>query len=237
MISIIDILENGENGSLGDDSDNGVGAYTAFKKLNSVVLACRNCALCDSRINAVYGRGEFTAKIVVIGEAPGADEDLSGLPFVGKAGKILDEVLARAISNKYDVKIKDGYDLIKDNFYITNVVKCRPPKNRRPTKQEILTCKGYIIKQIELIRPQYILCIGRTALDFVKQYLVVTSQELMSADSLESVRGKLFNVKLSLQSNHTMQAMATYHTSPLNNVIANYTDIILSDVSKLLSLE
>ncbi|MDE1763962.1 MAG: uracil-DNA glycosylase [Thaumarchaeota archaeon] len=114
------------------------------------VISCIRCNLSKSRTNAVPGMGQIETGIVFIGEAPGRNEDLQGEPFVGAAGKILSEALAYAGFSREDV-------------YITNVVKCRPPNNRRPNKQELDSCGVYLKKELEIIKPKIICILGNTA--------------------------------------------------------------------------
>lgn len=112
---------------------------------------CRRCSLGNTRIQAVVGRGSFQATVMVVGEGPGQTEDETGLPFVGKAGQLLDKILASVnLSTEQDV-------------YITNAVKCRPPENRTPTPEEIEACRPYLLEQIRLIDPKIILLTGATA--------------------------------------------------------------------------
>ncbi|UCH90201.1 MAG: uracil-DNA glycosylase [Thermoplasmata archaeon] len=120
-------------------------------KLNKTILKCTKCELCESRINAVPGEGAKNAEVILIGEAPGKNEDEEGRPFVGRAGKTLDEVLAEL-------------SIPRENLYITNILKCRPPKNRVPKKPEVEACIDYLFKQIELIQPQIIVTLGQSAL-------------------------------------------------------------------------
>ena len=114
------------------------------------VCNCRLCPLARNRTNAVYGEGNPQASLMFIGEAPGADEDLQGRPFVGKAGKLLDSMMQKA-----------GVD--RKLVYITNGNKCRPPGNRDPEPEEVAACRPYLIKQIETIRPKVIVALGRFA--------------------------------------------------------------------------
>lgn len=113
-------------------------------------LKCQRCGLHRNANRVVFGEGNSNAKIMLVGEAPGAEEDRLGRPFVGKAGQLLNKILA-------------AYDLTRKDVYITNVVKCRPPKNRIPTKQEIKACLPFLEKQIEIINPFIIVCLGSTA--------------------------------------------------------------------------
>ncbi len=120
-------------------------------QIASEIAACCNCVLCESRKNTVPGTGDFGAKLVIVGEGPGAWEDEQGLPFVGRSGKLLDQIIA-----------SDGR-LKRSDIFITNVVKCRPPGNRTPLPGEILACKSYLISQLNTIRPRVVLCMGSTA--------------------------------------------------------------------------
>jgi DNA polymerase len=118
------------------------------------VLNCRKCLLHKTRTNPVFGKGPLDAKIMLIGEAPGREEDLQGIPFVGKAGKELDKMLEAA-----------GIEM--SEVFITNVVKCRPPGNRNPEEHEMLKCNPYLVKQIEIIHPKVIVLLGNIALSLV----------------------------------------------------------------------
>jgi uracil-DNA glycosylase family 4 len=122
-----------------------------FEKLKAEVSVCTRCALGYSRKNAVFGMGNPESKIFIIGEGPGQDEDDQGLPFVGRAGQLLDKILAACGFNR------------KEHVYIGNIVKCRPPQNRIPTPTERASCLPYLLKQIELIDPKIIILLGSTA--------------------------------------------------------------------------
>ena len=111
---------------------------------------CHNCSLCETRHNVVFGVGNRNADILFIGEGPGEQEDLQGEPFVGPAGKLLDDMLSIV-------------DLNRENCYIANIVKCRPPGNRDPREEEQDACIGYLRNQVALIRPKIIVCLGRIA--------------------------------------------------------------------------
>ncbi len=121
-----------------------------ISNLNELIKSCKKCPLHLNRTNAVVGNGNIDTKIMLIGEAPGRNEDLQGIPFVGSAGKLLDSLL-----NENNIK--------RDDVYITNVVKCRPPNNRTPNKEEIDSCLPYLIEEIDIIKPEIILTLGRTA--------------------------------------------------------------------------
>ena len=114
------------------------------------VIQCTKCDLCKTRINAVPGKGNFNSDVIFVGEAPGRNEDLHGEPFVGIAGKKLSLAL-------------EGAGVSRDEVYITNTVKCRPPKNRVPSVTEKETCQEYIQKEIEIIKPKIICVLGNTA--------------------------------------------------------------------------
>ena len=118
---------------------------TDWEGLEHRCLTCQKCALADTRTNVVFGKGPRDAKVMFIGEGPGENEDLQGEPFVGRGGQLL-------------------VDLSREkNFYITNIVKCRPPKNRDPLNTEQDACIDYLWEQMELLRPRVVVCLGRIA--------------------------------------------------------------------------
>ncbi len=119
-------------------------------ELEQLCLSCDRCQLCQGRHNVVFGVGNPSAKILFVGEGPGEQEDLQGVPFVGPAGKLLDDMLSII-------------DLNRTNIYIANIVKCRPPYNRDPSEEEQQACIEYLTRQIELIQPKIIVCLGRIA--------------------------------------------------------------------------
>lgn len=127
---------------------------SSLDELRPVVLECRRCILADTRHKVVFGEGDPHAKLMFIGEGPGYDEDMQGRPFVGKAGQLLDKMIA-------------AMQFRREEVYIANVVKCRPPGNRQPTPDEAAACIGYLKKQIELIRPEVIVLLGATAVNFL----------------------------------------------------------------------
>ncbi|MEB3216299.1 MAG: uracil-DNA glycosylase [Nostocales cyanobacterium 94392] len=128
------------------------GTYPTMTELAQHCNSCHRCPLGDTRQNAVVGRGNLQASIMIIGEAPGQNEDETGLPFVGRAGQLLEKILASA-------KLDSEQDV-----YIANINKCRPPGNRNPTTEEIKACKPYLLEQIRLVDPKIILLTGATAL-------------------------------------------------------------------------
>ena len=127
-----------------------------LQKLNEIENACRSCkkcSLCNSRTNIVFGDGVPNEKIMLIGEAPGFNEDQQGKPFVGRSGKLLDDILASV-----------GFFRDK-NIYICNTVKCRPPENRNPLPEEKIACRGFLDKQLELLKPKIIILCGAVAVN------------------------------------------------------------------------
>ena len=149
----------------------------------------KNCLKCDlgkSRNNFVFGVGDFNASLLLVGEAPGEQEDLSGQPFVGRAGKLLDKMLS-AINRSRE-----------NDVFICNVLKCRPPDNRDPSKEEILKCEPYLVNQIDLIQPKLIVALGRVA-----------GKTLLGVDkSLKDMRN-------TIHSYHGTNLIVTYHPAAL----------------------
>lgn len=125
---------------------------SAWDELKNTVLNCEKCELSKGRTNAVFGEGDPRAKIMFIGEGPGRDEDLSGRPFVGAAGKLLTKL------------IEEDLQMQRREVFIANIVKCRPPNNRDPKPEEIETCKEYLFAQIASIQPEIICTLGRHSL-------------------------------------------------------------------------
>ena len=121
-----------------------------WNTLEQTCLNCTKCGLCETRHNVVFGVGPKNADVMFIGEGPGEQEDLKGEPFVGAAGKLLDDMLSII-------------DLNRENCYIANIVKCRPPRNRDPLETEQDACIGYLRNQVALIQPKIIVCLGRIA--------------------------------------------------------------------------
>lgn len=119
-----------------------------WEELKRTCHSCTKCGLCETRHNVVFGVGPETADVMFIGEGPGEQEDLKGEPFVGAAGKLLDDMLSII-------------DLSRENCYIANIVKCRPPRNRDPLETEQDACIDYLRNQVALIRPKIIVCLGR----------------------------------------------------------------------------
>ena len=156
-----------------------------LSEFNSAIENCMNCPLGATRTNFVFGAGNPDADIMFVGEAPGEKEDLEGLPFVGRSGKLLTDIL-KAI------------DLTREDVYIANILKCRPPNNRDPNKAEIEECEQYLLKQIQMIKPKLLVALGR----------ISATTLLRTKDSLTSMRGQVFDY-------HGTDMVVTYHPAAL----------------------
>lgn len=137
----------------------------SFEELEEKIKDCNKCKLCNNRNNIVLGTGNREAKIMFIGEGPGADEDIQGIPFVGKAGKLMDQAFK-------------GIGIKRENVYIANIVKCRPPQNRNPEQDEIDSCLDYLRAQVLLVKPEIIVLLGSVALKAIlgKEYSITSSR-------------------------------------------------------------
>ena len=155
-------------------------------QLKEIVLNCSLCNLSKTRTNVVFGEGNPNSKIMFIGEAPGREEDIQGRPFVGRSG----EMLTKMIENVLFLK--------RDEVYISNIVKCRPPQNRDPQIEEVESCKGYLLKQIEIINPKIIVTLGRIAFKYL----------LNDETPITKARGKIYNFK-------GIKVIPTFHPSYL----------------------
>jgi uracil-DNA glycosylase family 4 len=175
----------------------------SLEELYQTICECQKCLLGQSRTNFVFGDGSPDADIIFIGEAPGAEEDRLGIPFVGRAGKLLDKILA-------------AMKLCREDVYIANILKCRPPDNRDPLPDEALTCEPYLHQQIKLIKPKIICCLGRIA----AQRLLQTNM------SLGQMRDRWFDY-------HGTVLMVTYHPAALLRS-NQYTRPLWEDMQKLL---
>ena len=142
----------GEPDAVPDDD----GAVAVWNTLREAVRSCTKCGLHRGRTQTVFGVGSETADLLIIGEAPGAEEDRQGEPFVGRAGQLLNAMLA-------------AIHLARDDVYIANILKCRPPDNRDPKPDEAATCTPYLQRQIELLQPKVILALGRIAAQWLLQ--------------------------------------------------------------------
>jgi DNA polymerase len=138
--------------------------YNTFKEIEKVCGTCTKCRLAQTRTKVVFGEGVFSSKMMLIGEGPGREEDETGRPFVGKAGKLLDQILASQNISR------------EKNIFITNIVKCRPPENRNPMDDEAKACRQYLEAQIQLMRPKIILLAGAVAVKNVLETQVGISK-------------------------------------------------------------
>jgi DNA polymerase len=138
-------------------------SWVDLPSLAKEVSSCVTCRLCKTRKQTVFADGSPDAKIMFIGEAPGADEDAQGVPFVGRAGQLLTRM------------IEDGMGLPRQSVYIANVLKCRPPDNRNPEPDEIASCRGFLEAQIDLVKPEVLVALGK----FAAQFLLETEEGIM----------------------------------------------------------
>ena len=161
------------------------GEADSLDRLNTEICTCMKCPLGATRTRFVFGTGNPHATLMVIGEAPGADEDAQGEPFVGKAGQLLNKILL-------------AIDFRREDVYICNILKCRPPGNRKPASGEVEQCLPYLQKQIALVQPVVILCLGLTAAENL----------LETSESLTRLRGRV----LAYQG---IPLMVTYHPAAL----------------------
>ena len=149
------------------------------------VKNCKKCPLYTTRHNVVFGEGNLNASLMFIGEAPGAQEDLQGKPFIGEAGKLLTKIISAMKMSRKDV-------------YIANILKCRPPKNRDPNREEIENCLPYLIEQINLINPKIICALGK-----------ISAQTLLNTDApISKIRGKIYDF-------NGIKVIPTFHPSHL----------------------
>lgn len=158
---------------------------TSLGALNQMICSCQKCPLGRTRLKFVFGVGNANADIVVIGEAPGADEDAQGEPFIGAAGQLLNKILS-------------AVHLSREEVYICNILKCRPPGNRTPERAEVEQCEPYLIKQLELIGPRYILALGLTA-----------------ANTLLKCKKKMGELRGQVHDYHGVGVIVTYHPAAL----------------------
>ncbi len=179
--------------------DNAASANAAaeLKKIADEVSQCRKCDLGSLRTNAVPGEGSPNARILFVGEGPGADEDAQGRPFVGRAGKLLDKIIAAC-------------GLKRSEVFIANIVKCRPPENREPRADEIINCFPYLQRQIEIINPEVIVALGAPA----ARTLLNTNK------SIGQLRGQFHEYYAGIGS-APIKLMPTYHTAYL---LRNYSE-------------
>jgi len=156
-----------------------------LEELRAVALSCRACALCERRNTVVFGAGEVGARLMFVGEGPGADEDRQGGPFVGRAGELLNRIIG-------------ALEMRREETYIANIVKCRPPGNRDPLPGEVAACRDYLDRQIDLVGPQVLVALGRVAAHAL----------LGTEGSLASLRGRWFDVR-------GVPTIVTYHPAAM----------------------
>jgi len=159
--------------------------HTSLDALNNQLQQCRACGLCEQRSHVVFGSGNPNADLMIIGEAPGAEEDKQGLPFVGKAGQLLTKMLSAT-----------GFS--REEVYIANIVKCRPPNNRDPEQNEKESCLPFLKQQIQFVQPKMILSLGR-----------ISGQTLTDiSTSLSKLRGQFYTYE-------NIELLVTYHPAAL----------------------
>ena len=172
----------------------GMIARLDWTALRNEVASCRACSLCETRKQTVFGIGNTSAEWMLIGEAPGAEEDMRGEPFVGQAGRLLDNMLASIGMSREGETPK--------SVYIANVLKCRPPGNRNPQPEEVATCEPFLLRQIELVAPALIVVMGRFA-----------AQSLLGTDaSIASLRGRPHRISVA---GRQIPVVVTYHPAYL----------------------
>ena len=162
-----------------------------LRKIKEKVLNCRKCELWKTRTNIVLGEGDVDTRIMMVSEAPGYNEDKTGRPFCGAAGKILDELLGSVGIKRKDV-------------YIANLLKCRPPNNRDPLPEEIKACTPYLEQQIEIIKPEVICPLGRYSMRFLMEKFGLKEE----IEPISKIHGKIFEVKTLFQN---IKIIPLYH--------------------------
>jgi DNA polymerase len=171
-----------------------------WEQLEAAVAACTACSLCESRTQAVFGVGHRAAPWLIVGEAPGAEEDARGEPFVGQAGRLLDNMLAAVGRSR-------GGDAPRA-VYIANVLKCRPPANRNPQPGEVAACEPFLLRQIELLQPRLVLVMGRFAAQSV----------LHTEAPIAALRGRVHRIDVT---GRAVPAVVTYHPAYLLRNLAD----------------
>ncbi|MGB9725174.1 MAG: uracil-DNA glycosylase [Fervidicoccaceae archaeon] len=192
-----------------------------IEKLNEEIITCTKCPLYKYRNKAVPGWGNTKSEIMLVGEAPGREEDAKGIPFVGRAGKLLDEVL----------KI---VGISREKVYITNVVKCRPPANRKPKRNEALSCLPYLIKEILLVEPKIIVLLGSTPATYLFNESIPYSRT-PKIKALKEIRGK--QGKITIQGKSFI-SIATFHPAAVlrNPKLRGEFEEDMRNISKILTL-
>ncbi|MCK4912771.1 MAG: uracil-DNA glycosylase [Candidatus Omnitrophica bacterium] len=162
-----------------------------FEQLKEKICKCQKCALAATRLNVVFGEGSIYSSLLLIGEAPGANEDEAGKPFCGRAGKILDELLAKA-------------GMKRDDVYIANILKCRPPGNRNPKDEEIRACNDNLDQQINLIKPKVIGCLGNFSTKWVMEKFGLGNK----VQGISKIHGQVF---IASASQDSVKIVPLYH--------------------------
>tara|TARA_B110000037_G_scaffold214754_1_gene271135 strand:- start:301 stop:894 length:594 start_codon:yes stop_codon:yes gene_type:complete len=175
-----------------------------LKKIKKQVTQCTKCELSETRNNSVPGKGNFKSDVIFVGEAPGKNEDMKGEPFIGIAGKKLSIALENA-------------GITRDDVYITNIVKCRPPKNRVPTTNERDTCQNYLKKEIEIIKPKIICILGNTAFN-----------SLLDGKEIIKFRGKI------VRKNNQLYFLTIHPAATIYN--QKLISVLKKDMKKLLKV-
>ena len=185
-------------------------ARTLLAEVASEVIVCVKCPLCKSRKNAVPGEGSIRAKMFFVGEGPGKTEDALGRPFVGSAGKFLEELLGQIGLNR-------------KSMFITNIVKCKPPRNRKPHQLEIQTCTPYLIRQIKIIKPRLIVALGSTAVGYLMP------KAGLPFSKITQVHGRSYEAILNGQK---VTLFATFHPAAVLRG-GQYREEIVADFARL----
>lgn len=187
-----------------------------LEKIKTEVAACHKCSLWRTRNFPVVGEGSEEAAIMLVGEAPGVNEDRTGRPFCGAAGEILDELL-------------NSIDLARKDIYICNILKCRPPGNRNPQKEEIQNCVPYLEKQIELIKPKVICALGNFAAAYLMEKYGLKDQ----IEGISKIHGRVFEVRDLFQS---IKIIPLYHPA-VATYNSNMKEILKRDIKILKGLK
>ena len=177
------------------------------------VLGCTKCSLYKSRTYPVIGQGNHQADIVLVAEAPGANENRSGRPFYGQAGKVLDELL-------------ESVNLKREDIYITNILKCRPPGNRNPKLEEIQACTPFLLRQLKIIQPRIVGCLGSFASHFIMEQYSLSD----CCAGMNQIHGKSFEVK---RPDCTVRIVPLYHPA-VASYNSNMIEILKNDFLSLM---
>jgi DNA polymerase len=184
-VDCLDLKRSVEKSPTADSMEPNRSGLMSLEIIQDEIGDCRRCKLAPTRTNIVFGSGNPTADLVFVGEAPGFDEDQQGLPFVGRAGQLL-------------TKIIESIGLKREEVYICNVLKCRPPENRNPEPDEVASCKPFMLRQLQAIRPKIVCCLGTFAAQTV----------LQTAAPISRLRGKFHDID-------GMRIIATFHPAYL----------------------